>query len=45
MEINDNSALSLTLLSEFRKIGNIPYNIDFTYMAMEQFLNEINGIG
>jgi hypothetical protein len=45
MEINDNSVLTLRLLSEFRKIGNIPYYIDFAYMAMEQFLNEINGIG
>jgi len=44
-EINDNLALSLSLLSEFRKISNIPYEVDFADVAMDQLLNEINGIG
>ena len=44
-EINDNTALSLSLLSEFRKIRNIPYEVDFADVAMEQLLNEIKGIG
>jgi hypothetical protein len=43
-EINDNTSLSLSLLSEFRKISNIPYEVDFADMAMEELLNEINGI-
>ncbi len=43
-EINDNPALSLSLLSEFRKISNIPYEVDFADVAMDQLLNEINGI-
>jgi hypothetical protein len=43
-EINDNPAVNFSLLSEFRKLQNIPYNIDFADMAMEQLLNEINGI-
>jgi hypothetical protein len=42
-EINDNPALSLSLLSEFRKISNIPYEVDFADVAMEQLLNEIKG--
>ena len=44
-EINDNPSLSLSLLSEFRKIRNIPYEVDFADLAMEQLLNEIKGIG
>jgi hypothetical protein len=44
-EINDNPALSLSLLSEFRKIRNIPYEVDFADVAMEQLLNEIKGTG
>ena len=44
-EINDYTALSLSLLSEFRKIRNIPYEVDFADVAMEQLLNEIKGIG
>jgi hypothetical protein len=44
-EINDNPALSLSLLSKFRKIRNIPYEVDFADVAMEQLLNEIKGIG
>jgi hypothetical protein len=32
------------LLSEFRKISNIPSEVDFADMAMEELLNEINGI-
>lgn len=43
-EINDNPAVNFSLLSEFRKLQNIPYNIDFADIAMEQLLNEINGI-
>ena len=43
-EINDNPAVNFSLLSEFRKLQNIPYNIDFADMAMEQLLNEIKGI-
>jgi len=26
-------------------MGDIPYKVDFADMAMEQLLNEINGIG
>jgi hypothetical protein len=44
-EINDNTSLSLSLLSKFRKISNIPYEVDFADVAMDQLLNEINGIG
>jgi hypothetical protein len=44
-EINDNTSLSLSLLSEFRKISNIPYEVDFADVAMDQLLNEMNGIG
>ena len=43
-EINDNPAVNFSLLSQFRKLQNIPYNIDFADIAMEQLLNEINGI-
>ena len=43
-EVNDKPALSLSLLSEFRKISNIPNEVDFADMAMEELLNEINGI-
>ena len=34
-EINDNPSLSLSLLSEFRKISNIPNEVDFADVAME----------
>lgn len=43
-EINDNPAVNFSLLSEFRKLQNIPYNIDFADLAMEHLLDEINGI-
>jgi hypothetical protein len=43
-EINDNPSLSLSLLSEFRKISNIPNEVDFADMVIEELLNEINGI-
>ena len=43
-EINDNPAVNFSLLSQFRKLQNIPYNIDFADIAMEQLINEINGI-
>ena len=43
-EINDNPAVNFSLLSEFRKLRNIPYNIDFADIAMELLLNEIKGI-
>ena len=43
-EINDNPAINFSLLSQFRKLQNIPYNIDFADIAMEQLINEINGV-
>ena len=43
-EINDNPAVNFSLLSQFRKLQNIPYNIDFADIAMEQLINEINGV-
>ena len=44
-EININVPVSLSALYEFRKMGDIPYKVDFADRAMEQLLNEINGIG
>jgi hypothetical protein len=42
---NINVPVSLSSLSEFRKMGDIPYKVDFADRATEQLLNEINGIG
>ena len=42
---NINVPVSLSALYEFRKMGDTPYKVDFADMAMEQLLNEINGIG
>ena len=42
---NINVPVSLSALYEFRKMGDIPYKVDFADRATEQLLNEINGIG
>jgi len=38
-EVNDNPSISLSLLSEFRKVSNIPNEVDFADVAMDQLLN------